>query len=69
VVPASLAADLVIFLASSDAEGLTGKLISAPHDPWREWAGRGPEISRSPMYTLRRLDPFTVRPLVDRGEI
>jgi len=54
-----LACELVVFLSSSDSDGLTGKLISAVHDPWRQWAGHGPELSNSPMYTLRRLDPFT----------
>jgi len=61
----TVAADLVVFLASSASDGLTGKLISAPHDPWREWAGKGPELSASPMYTLRRLDPFTLRPIMN----
>jgi NAD(P)-dependent dehydrogenase (short-subunit alcohol dehydrogenase family) len=65
-VPPTLAAELAVFLASDAAAGLTGKLISAPHDPWREWHGRGEELSASPMYTLRRLDPFTLRPLRDQ---
>ena len=64
-VPATTAAALVVFLASRESDGLTGKLISAPHDPWREWSGRGPELSASPLYTLRRLDPFTIQPLKD----
>lgn len=63
-----IAAGLAVFLASSDSDGLTGKLISAPHDPWREWAGRGIELSASSMYTLRRLDPFTIRPLIQEIE-
>ena len=65
-VPVTLAAELAVFLASESSDGLTGKLISAPHDPWREWAGRGSELSASPMYTLRRLDPFTFRQLKDQ---
>jgi 3-oxoacyl-[acyl-carrier protein] reductase len=64
-VPPTVAAAAAVFLASSASDGLTGKLVSAPHDPWREWDGRGPELSSSPMYTLRRLDPFTIRPLAD----
>jgi 3-oxoacyl-[acyl-carrier protein] reductase len=64
-VPAATAAALVVFLASNEANGLTGKLISAPHDPWRDWSGKGPQLSSSPLYTLRRLDPFTIRPLKD----
>ena len=65
-VPPTEAAALAVFLASNDADGLTGKLISAPHDPWREWAGRGRELSGSALYTLRRMDAFTVRPLCDK---
>jgi len=64
-VPPTVAAELAVFLASAASNGLTGKLISAPHDPWRDWAGRGEELSASPMYTLRRLDPFTLRPLLN----
>lgn len=64
-VPPELAAELIAFLASEASGALTGKLISAPHDPWREWAGRAAEINATPMYTLRRLDPFTIEPLID----
>ena len=64
--PAELAAALVVFLASDAADGLTGKLISAPHDGWQTWdAGRIAALSGSPWYTLRRLDPHTVRPLLE----
>ena len=59
-VAAELAAELVVFLASEDSGALTGKLISAQHDPWRGWAGRGDELNASPLFTLRRLDPFTL---------
>ena len=38
--PAEVSAELIVFLASAAADGLTGKLISAPHDPWREWASK-----------------------------
>src|SRR5262249_49667467 len=61
----TVAADLSVFLASTDADGLTGRLISAVHDPWRSWAGRGSELSRSPLFTLRRLDPASIRPVKD----
>lgn len=64
-VPPTLAAELAVFLASDAATGMTGKLIAAPHDPWREWDGRAPELNGSPLYTLRRLDPFTIRPLIE----
>lgn len=64
-VPPDVAADLAVFLASDESGPLTGKLISAPHDSWREWGARAAELNRSPMFTLRRLDPFTIRPLLE----
>ena len=65
--PPELAAALVVFLASAGSAGLTGKLISAPHDDWQHWdAGRIAELAGSPWYTLRRLDPHTVRPLLEQ---
>jgi NAD(P)-dependent dehydrogenase (short-subunit alcohol dehydrogenase family) len=64
-VPPELAASLAVFLASDAAAGLSGKLVSAPHDGWQEWsAERIAELRSSPWLTLRRLDPFTVRPLL-----
>jgi NAD(P)-dependent dehydrogenase (short-subunit alcohol dehydrogenase family) len=59
-----VAAELAVFLASDESGPLTGKLISAPHDPWREWGARAADLNRSPMFTLRRLDPFTIGPLI-----
>jgi 3-oxoacyl-[acyl-carrier protein] reductase len=66
-VPVELAVELVLFLVSDAANGLTGKLISAPHDDWRTWdAGRIAGLANSPWYTLRRIDPYTLRPLVEQ---
>ena len=62
--PVELVCELVLFLASPASGRLTGKLISAPHDPWRQWAGRAEEVNSTPLYTIRRLDPFTIKPLV-----
>lgn len=59
-VPVELVAQLAVFLASAESGTLTGKLISAPHDPWREWQARGEELNATPLFTLRRLDPFTL---------
>lgn len=64
-VPPGLVAQLAVFLASDDSDAVTGKLISAPHDPWREWSGSEEELA-SPMYTLRRVDLFTLGRLKDR---
>lgn len=59
-----IAAQLVVFLASDESGALTGKLIAAPYDPWREWKNDLKRINGSPWFTLRRLDPFTVKPLI-----
>ena len=65
--PIEVPASLAVFLASDESLGLTGRLISAPHDPWREWnRSRIESLAGSAWYTLRRLDPFTVGPLKDR---
>jgi 3-oxoacyl-[acyl-carrier protein] reductase len=59
-----LAAQLAVFLASADSDGLTGKLVAAPHDDWQTWdAARIATLNKSSWYTLRRIDPFTVKPL------
>jgi hypothetical protein len=66
--PVEWAAELVLFLASDASGGLTGKLISAVHDDWRAWdAARIAELAASSWYTLRRMDPHTLRALV--GEL
>ena len=59
-----VAAGLAVFLASPASGRLTGKLIAAPHDPWREWAGKADEVNATPLYTIRRLDPYTIKPLI-----
>jgi NAD(P)-dependent dehydrogenase (short-subunit alcohol dehydrogenase family) len=59
-----VAASLAVFLASSLSGRLTGKLIAAPYDPWREWTDKADELNATPMYTIRRLDPFTIKPLI-----
>jgi len=63
--PAELVAELVLLLASDASNGLSGKLISAPHDDWRDWGtARIAALADSPWYTLRRMDPHTIRPLL-----
>jgi NAD(P)-dependent dehydrogenase (short-subunit alcohol dehydrogenase family) len=62
--PLELVCDLVLFLASEASGALTGKLIAAPYDPWRQWQGQGEMLNSTPLYTLRRLDPFTIKPLL-----
>jgi NAD(P)-dependent dehydrogenase (short-subunit alcohol dehydrogenase family) len=70
-VPAELAAELAVFLASSRSAGLTGKLIAAPYDGWQEWnQQRIAELMNTPWFTLRRMDDFTLNPfLVPRTSV
>jgi NAD(P)-dependent dehydrogenase (short-subunit alcohol dehydrogenase family) len=51
------AADLCVFLASSAADGITGRLISAVWDPWPVLAHHVDELQGSDIYTLRRIVP------------
>ena len=63
--PPDLAAALAVFLASAASDGLTGRLIAAPHDGWQSWdAGRIAEVMSAPWFTLRRIDPFTLKPFL-----
>jgi NAD(P)-dependent dehydrogenase (short-subunit alcohol dehydrogenase family) len=48
-------AELCNFLASDAARGITGKLISAVWDDWRNWPDHIEELSASDVYTLRRI--------------
>lgn len=50
-------AELAVFLASDEAAGITGRLISAVWDPWRNLGARAAELAKSDVYTLRRIVP------------
>jgi len=58
----SIGANLCAYLASPAADGITGKLISAPWDPWPTLAEHRDELATSDIYTLRRIVPG------DRGQ-
>jgi 3-oxoacyl-[acyl-carrier protein] reductase len=51
------AAELALFLGSAPSNGITGRLISAIWDPWKELPGRIEELSATDVYTLRRITP------------
>jgi hypothetical protein len=56
------AADLASYLSSSDSDGITGRLISAIWDPWEDFENLKDKISKTDIYTIRRITPQ------DRGE-
>jgi 3-oxoacyl-[acyl-carrier protein] reductase len=51
-----LAAELIVFLASDESNGITGKLISAQWDPWRDEEFRNRLMADRDLATLRRID-------------
>jgi len=53
--PLEKALDCVEWLLSEKSDGLRGRLISAPWDPWQDMSGRREEIAASELYQLRRL--------------
>ncbi len=48
---------LVDFLLSGASDGISGKLISAPWDPWERLAANKEGLRTSDVYTLRRIVP------------
>ncbi|MEK9173136.1 MAG: SDR family oxidoreductase [Patescibacteria group bacterium] len=55
-VPPEKAAELCLFLASSDSNGLTGKFLSAAWDKYNDWTREDVErIIESDAFTLRRI--------------
>ena len=55
-VPLELGASLAVYLASSQSDGITGKLISAQWDPWEKLHEFKADLN-SDIYTLRRIVP------------
>ena len=55
--PLNMGADLAVYLASSQSNGITGKLISAQWDPWSTLHERREELEKSDIYCLRRIVP------------
>ena len=56
-VPLELGANLAVYLASAESNGITGKLISAQWDPWKDLQARRDELANSDIYCLRRIVP------------
>jgi NAD(P)-dependent dehydrogenase (short-subunit alcohol dehydrogenase family) len=55
--PLERGADLCVFLASAESDGMTGKLISAVWDPWDTFLEHVDEMKKTDIYTLRRIIP------------
>jgi NAD(P)-dependent dehydrogenase (short-subunit alcohol dehydrogenase family) len=55
--PLDEGARLCLYLASDESNGITGKLISAAWDPWREFAEHRQDLAKTDIYTLRRIVP------------
>jgi NAD(P)-dependent dehydrogenase (short-subunit alcohol dehydrogenase family) len=56
-VPLQLGADLCVYLASAESDGVTGKLLSAKWDPWQTLHERLPDLNSTDIYALRRITP------------
>jgi NAD(P)-dependent dehydrogenase (short-subunit alcohol dehydrogenase family) len=56
-VPLALGADLCVYLASAESDGVTGRLLSAKWDPWALLHTHKAELDSSDIYTLRRIVP------------
>jgi 3-oxoacyl-[acyl-carrier protein] reductase len=72
-VPLSIPASLAVFLASDASNGLTGKVISAVHDNWKEFGQMASELNSSDMYVMRRISPDTLERLktakIEKGSV
>ena len=55
--PLTRGADLAVFLASAESDGVTGRLLSAVWDSWERLGDRREALARSDVYTLRRIVP------------
>jgi 3-oxoacyl-[acyl-carrier protein] reductase len=51
------ALDLVAFLLAEKSDGITGRLLSAPWDPWENLPAQAAALAASDIYTLRRIVP------------
>jgi NAD(P)-dependent dehydrogenase (short-subunit alcohol dehydrogenase family) len=55
--PLEKGARLAEFMASKQSDGITGRLISALWDDWQNLPSKRDELSKSDVYTLRRIVP------------
>ncbi|HKM53847.1 MAG TPA: hypothetical protein VJY33_10585, partial [Isosphaeraceae bacterium] len=55
--PLTLGANLAVYLAGPESDGITGKLLSAQWDPWPKLHEHRDELAQSDIYCLRRIVP------------
>ena len=60
--PLEVGAALAVYLGSAASDGITGRLLSAPWDPWADLQQHRADLDDSDIYTLRRIVP------ADRGK-
>jgi NAD(P)-dependent dehydrogenase (short-subunit alcohol dehydrogenase family) len=60
--PLEVGAALAVYLGSAESDGITGRLISAPWDPWATLHEHRADLDTTDIYTLRRIVPK------DRGQ-
>jgi NAD(P)-dependent dehydrogenase (short-subunit alcohol dehydrogenase family) len=53
--PLEKGAELAVFLASAESDGITGRLISAVWDRWDEFPKWREQMAKTDVYTLRRI--------------
>ena len=54
--PPEVAGELAVFLASDESKELTGKVISAVWDDWKNIPSKMKELKGTSLFTLRRID-------------
>ena len=52
-----LGTNLTVYLSSDDSNGVTGKLISAQWDDWKNFGNHLNDLQNSDIYTIRRIVP------------
>jgi 3-oxoacyl-[acyl-carrier protein] reductase len=52
-----LGTNLAVYLSSNDSNGVTGKLISAQWDDWKNFGNHLDDLQNSDIYTIRRIVP------------
>jgi len=55
--PPETPAELAVLLASEHGRAITGKLLSAAWDPWKDLPDHVADLAKSDVYTLRRIVP------------